>query len=148
MIAPFCQPDLEWDFRSPRVVSINTSGHKYGLVYPGLGWIVWGDTDALPDSMVFHCSHLGGDMPTLALNFSRPGAQVLLQYYNFLRLGRAGCSRSAELMTWRLPVVIDRPAGTVRAGQQGRHDPGVRVAPETRLPPTSGLSTTCRTGCA
>ncbi|GAB03735.1 glutamate decarboxylase [Gordonia amarae] len=90
MIAPFCQPDLEWDFRVPRVVSINTSGHKYGLVYPGLGWIVWGDTDALPDSMVFHCSYLGGDMPTLALNFSRPGAQVLLQYYNFLRLGRAG----------------------------------------------------------
>ncbi|MFZ2241695.1 MAG: glutamate decarboxylase [Gordonia amarae] len=90
MIAPFCQPDLEWDFRVPRVVSINTSGHKYGLVYPGLGWIVWRDTDALPDSMVFHCSYLGGDMPTLALNFSRPGAQVLLQYYNFLRLGRAG----------------------------------------------------------
>ena len=90
MVAPFCQPDLEWDFRVPRVVSINTSGHKYGLVYPGLGWIVWRDTDALPDSMVFHCSYLGGDMPTLALNFSRPGAQVLLQYYNFLRLGRAG----------------------------------------------------------
>ena len=90
MIAPFCQPDLEWDFRVPRVVSINTSGHKYGLVYPGLGWVVWRDTAALPESMVFHCSYLGGDMPTLALNFSRPGAQVLLQYYNFLRLGRKG----------------------------------------------------------
>lgn len=90
MIAPFCQPDLEWDFRVPRVVSINTSGHKYGLVYPGLGWIIWRDTDALPESMVFHCSYLGGDMPTLALNFSRPGAQVLLQYYQFLRLGREG----------------------------------------------------------
>uniref|UniRef100_UPI003D8EEEAF glutamate decarboxylase n=1 Tax=Gordonia sp. B7-2 TaxID=3420932 RepID=UPI003D8EEEAF len=90
MIAPFCQPDLEWDFRVERVVSINTSGHKYGLVYPGLGWIIWRDTAALPDSMVFHCSYLGGDMPTLALNFSRPGAQVLLQYYNFLRLGREG----------------------------------------------------------
>ena len=90
MIAPFCQPGLEWDFRVPRVVSINTSGHKYGLVYPGLGWIVWRDAEALPESMVFHCSYLGGDMPTLALNFSRPGAQVLLQYYNFLRLGREG----------------------------------------------------------
>lgn len=90
MIAPFCQPELEWDFRVPRVVSINTSGHKYGLVYPGLGWIIWRDTDALPESMVFHCSYLGGDMPTLALNFSRPGAQVLLQYYQFLRLGREG----------------------------------------------------------
>lgn len=90
MIAPFCQPDLEWDFRVPRVVSINTSGHKYGLVYPGLGWIVWRDAEALPESMIFHCSYLGGNMPTLALNFSRPGAQVLLQYYNFLRLGREG----------------------------------------------------------
>ena len=90
MVAPFCQPELEWDFRVPRVVSINTSGHKYGLVYPGLGWIIWRDTEALPESMVFHCSYLGGDMPTLALNFSRPGAQVLLQYYNFLRLGFEG----------------------------------------------------------
>lgn len=90
MVAPFCQPDLEWDFRVPRVVSVNTSGHKYGLVYPGLGWIIWRDSDALPESMVFHCSYLGGNMPTLALNFSRPGAQVLLQYYNFLRLGREG----------------------------------------------------------
>ncbi|MGW0037454.1 glutamate decarboxylase [Gordonia sp. NPDC003376] len=90
MVAPFCQPELEWDFRVERVVSINTSGHKYGLVFPGLGWIIWRDTEALPESMVFHCSYLGGDMPTLALNFSRPGAQVLLQYYNFLRLGREG----------------------------------------------------------
>lgn len=90
MVAPFCQPDLEWDFRVARVVSINTSGHKYGLVYPGVGWVVWRDIEKLPESMVFHCSYLGGDMPTLALNFSRPGAQVLLQYYNFLRLGREG----------------------------------------------------------
>jgi glutamate decarboxylase len=90
MIAPFCQPELEWDFRVPRVVSINTSGHKYGLVYPGLGWIIWRDKAALPESMIFHCSYLGGDMPTLALNFSRPGAQALLQYYQFLRLGREG----------------------------------------------------------
>ena len=93
MVAPFCQPDLEWDFRIERVASINTSGHKYGLVYPGVGWIVWRDTDALPESMIFHCSYLGGDMPTLALNFSRPGAQVLLQYYMFLRLGREGYRR-------------------------------------------------------
>ncbi|MFV0316156.1 MAG: glutamate decarboxylase [Microthrixaceae bacterium] len=90
MVAPFAQPDLEWDFRVDRVVSINTSGHKYGLVYPGLGWIVWRDKEALPESMVFYAAYLGGNMPTLALNFSRPGAQVLLQYYNFLRLGREG----------------------------------------------------------
>lgn len=90
MIAPFCQPELNWDFRIPRVNSISTSGHKYGLVYPGVGWVVWRDPSVLPESLVFHVSYLGGDMPTLALNFSRPGAQVLLQYYQFLRLGREG----------------------------------------------------------
>ncbi|GAA3968958.1 glutamate decarboxylase [Gordonia caeni] len=89
-IAPFCQPELEWDFRVARVASISTSGHKFGLVYPGVGWIVWRDQERLPESMIFHCAYLGGDMPTLALNFSRPGAQVLLQYYQFLRLGKEG----------------------------------------------------------
>ena len=92
-IAPFCQPDLEWDFRVERVVSINTSGHKYGLVYPGLGWVVWRSKDVMPDDLIFYVSYLGGDMPTLALNFSRPGAQVLLQYYLFLRLGFDGYQR-------------------------------------------------------
>jgi glutamate decarboxylase len=90
MVAPFLQPDLEWDFRLERVHSINTSGHKYGLVYPGLGWVVWRSADLLPDDLVFRVSYLGGEMPTFALNFSRPGAQVLLQYYVFLRLGRTG----------------------------------------------------------
>jgi glutamate decarboxylase len=90
MVAPFLQPDLDWDFRVPRVVSINTSGHKYGLVYPGLGWIVWRDQECVPHDLIFDVSYLGGDMPTLALNFSRPGAQVLLQYYMFLRLGFDG----------------------------------------------------------
>lgn len=89
-IAPFLQPELIWDFRLPRVHSINASGHKYGLVYPGLGWIVWRQARNLPDDLVFRVSYLGGDMPTFALNFSRPGAQVLLQYYNFLRLGWSG----------------------------------------------------------
>ncbi|WP_285724808.1 glutamate decarboxylase [Psychromicrobium xiongbiense] len=90
MIAPFLQPDLEWDFRIPRVSSINTSGHKYGLVYPGLGWVIWRDAELLPEDLVFRVSYLGGDMPTFALNFSRPGSQVLLQYYLFLRLGFEG----------------------------------------------------------
>ncbi|WP_290724915.1 glutamate decarboxylase [Gordonia sp. w5E2] len=89
-VAPFCQPDLEWDFRVSRVASINASGHKYGLVYPGIGWAVWRDKAAMPESLIFHVSYLGGDLPTLALPFSRPGAQVLLQYYNFLRLGFEG----------------------------------------------------------
>ena len=89
-IAPFLQPDLVWDFRIPRVYSINTSGHKYGLVYPGLGWALWRSTGIVPKELIFDVSYLGGNMPTFALNFSRPGAQVLLQYYNFLRLGFDG----------------------------------------------------------
>lgn len=93
MIAPFCDPDLQWDFRLDRVASINTSGHKYGLVYPGVGWVVWRDTDALPDDLVFHVNYLGGDMPTFALNFSRPGAQVVAQYFMFLHLGFDGYRR-------------------------------------------------------
>jgi glutamate decarboxylase len=90
MIAPFLDPELIWDFRLPRVASINTSGHKYGLVYPGVGWVVWRDQDALPADLVFKVNYLGGEMPTFALNFSRPGAQVAAQYYVFTRLGREG----------------------------------------------------------
>jgi glutamate decarboxylase len=90
MVAPFLQPDLVWDFRVERVHSINTSGHKYGLVYPGLGWVIWRSRDLLPEELIFNVSYLGGQMPTFALNFSRPGAQVLLQFYLFLRLGRDG----------------------------------------------------------
>jgi glutamate decarboxylase len=95
-VAPFVDPDLEWDFRLPRVASINVSGHKYGLVYPGVGWVVWRDADALPDDLVFWVNYLGDNMPTFALNFSRPGAQVVGQYYNFLRLGFDGYRRVQE----------------------------------------------------
>jgi glutamate decarboxylase len=90
MIAPFLDEDLVWDFRLPRVASINTSGHKYGLVYPGVGWVLWRAADALPQDLVFNVNYLGGQMPTFALNFSRPGAEVVAQYYTFFRLGRAG----------------------------------------------------------
>jgi glutamate decarboxylase len=93
MIAPFVDEDLEWDFKLPRVCSINTSGHKYGLVYPGVGWIVWRDAEALPEDLIFWVNYLGDNMPTFALNFSRPGAQVVAQYYNFLRLGFNGFKR-------------------------------------------------------
>jgi len=89
-VAPFLHPETQWDFRVPRVASINTSGHKYGLVYPGVGWVVWREQAALPEDLVFRVNYLGGDMPTFALNFSRPGAQVAAQYYNFLRLGFEG----------------------------------------------------------
>jgi glutamate decarboxylase len=93
MVAPFLDRDLVWDFRLPRVASINTSGHKYGRVYPGVGWAIWRDSAALPEDLVFRVNYLGGDMPTFALNFSRPGAQIAAQYYNFLRLGFEGYRR-------------------------------------------------------
>jgi glutamate decarboxylase len=89
-IAPFVQPDLVWDFQLPRVQSINASGHKYGLVYPGVGWALWRDAAALPDDLVFKVNYLGGSMPTFALNFSRPGSEVVAQYFMFLSLGRRG----------------------------------------------------------
>ena len=90
MVAPFLDPDLLWDFRLDRVRSINASGHKYGLVYPGVGWVVWRDAADLPEDLVFKVNYLGGEMPTFALNFSRPGAQVVAQYYMLLRLGFEG----------------------------------------------------------
>ncbi len=92
-VAPFIQPDLEWDFQIERVQSINASGHKYGLVYPGVGWAVWRDKEALPSDLIFEVNYLGGNMPTFALNFSRPGSEVIAQYYMFTTLGRAGYRR-------------------------------------------------------
>ncbi len=89
-VAPFLAPDLEWDFRVERVQSINASGHKYGLVYPGVGWAIWRDMDALPRELVFDVNYLGGNMPTFSLNFSRPGSEVVAQYFMFMSLGRAG----------------------------------------------------------
>ena len=122
MVAPFVDPDLQWDFRLPRVASINTSGHKYGLVYPGVGWVLWRDASALPEELIFKVNYLGGEMPTLALNFSRPGGQVVAQYYTFLRLGREGfrqvqqeCRDVATYMSAR-----DRGARAVPAAHQGR----------------------------
>jgi glutamate decarboxylase len=92
-VAPFLDPDLVWDFRLRRVASINASGHKYGLVYPGVGWALWRTKEALPRDLVFTVDYLGGEMPTFALNFSRPGAEVIAQYYNLVRLGREGYRR-------------------------------------------------------
>jgi glutamate decarboxylase len=89
-VAPFLQPALHWDFRLPRVKSINTSGHKYGLVYPGVGWIVWRELSDLDPDLIFNVDYLGGAMPTLAINFSRPASQIVAQYYNLIRLGRSG----------------------------------------------------------
>jgi glutamate decarboxylase len=98
-VAPFLHPDLIWDFRLPKVVSINVSGHKYGLTYPGVGFVVWRSKEDLPEELVFHVNYLGGDMPTFTLNFSRPGNQIIGQYYNFLRLGRDGYTRVMEVLS-------------------------------------------------
>ena len=89
-VAPFLDPELQWDFRIARVQSINASGHKYGLVYPGVGWAIWRDREALPRELVFDVNYLGGNMPTFSLNFSRPGSEVVAQYFMFMSLGRSG----------------------------------------------------------
>ncbi len=97
-VAPFNSPEWPWDFRLPRVQSINTSGHKYGGVFPGVGWVVWRDRAALPEDLVFRVNYLGGEMPSFALNFSRPGAQVVAQYFNFLHLGWGGYRARMQML--------------------------------------------------
>ena len=92
-VAPFLAPDLVWDFRIQRVQSINASGHKYGLVYPGVGWALWREEEALPRELVFDVNYLGGSMPTFTLNFSRPGSEVIAQYFMLTALGRDGYTR-------------------------------------------------------
>ncbi|KAK4567410.1 hypothetical protein RGQ29_003264 [Quercus rubra] len=95
-IAPFIYPTLEWDFRLPLVKSINASGHKYGLVYPGVGWVVWRTKEDLPDDLVFHINYLGSDQPTFTLNFSKGSSQIIAQYYQFVRLGFEGYKNVME----------------------------------------------------
>ncbi|MCY0881128.1 MAG: glutamate decarboxylase, partial [Firmicutes bacterium] len=94
--APFVDPDILWDFQLPRVRSINASGHKFGLAPLGVGWIIWREQQDLPEELIFNVNYLGGEMPTFALNFSRPGGQVIAQYYNLLRLGRDGYTAIAQ----------------------------------------------------
>ncbi|MQL90191.1 hypothetical protein Taro_022771 [Colocasia esculenta] len=95
-IAPFIYPDLEWDFRLPLVRSINVSGHKYGLVYAGVGWVVWKSKEDLPDELIFHINYLGSDQPTFTLNFSKGASQIIAQYYQFIRLGFEGYKNIME----------------------------------------------------
>ncbi|MDG1806350.1 MAG: glutamate decarboxylase [Pirellulaceae bacterium] len=111
-LAPFCAPDLVWDFRLPRVRSINASGHKFGLAPLGVGWIMWRNSDDLPEDLVFWVNYLGGNMRDIALNFSRPGGQVVCQYYNFLRLGREGyrkihqgCYETAQFLAQQIAKI-------------------------------------------
>jgi len=108
-VVPFTNPNFKWDFRLERVKSINVSGHKYGLVYPGLGWVIFRDETDFPQELIFKVNYLGGEMPTYTLNFSRGSAMVIAQYYNFLRLGREGYTeiminamRNAQYLARRL----------------------------------------------
>lgn len=92
-VNPFLYPDYKWDFRLPRVQSINTSGHKFGLVPPGLGWVIFRDRKVFNENLVFYVNYLGGEAATATLNFSKSSATVLVQYYNILRMGRDGYTR-------------------------------------------------------
>ena len=112
-VAPFLQPELDWDFRLPNVRSINVSGHKYGLVYPGVGFVVWQSEEDLPEELIFHVNYLGGDMPTFTLNFSRSGSQIVGQYYNFIRLGRSGYTRVMKALQ---QTAMTLAAGIVEIG--------------------------------
>jgi glutamate decarboxylase len=89
-IAPFLYPDLEWDFRLEQVRSINVSGHKYGLVYPGVGWVIFKDKIDIPEDLIFNINYLGGNMSNYSLNFSKASNTIIAQYYNFIRLGFQG----------------------------------------------------------
>ncbi|XP_043715911.1 glutamate decarboxylase isoform X1 [Telopea speciosissima] len=95
-IAPFLYPELEWDFRLPLVKSINVSGHKYGLVYAGIGWAIWRSKEDLPEELIFHINYLGTDQPTFTLNFSKGSNQVIAQYYQLIRLGYEGYKNVME----------------------------------------------------
>lgn len=89
-VAPFINPNLAWDFRLEKVVSINVSGHKYGLVYPGVGWVVWRSPEYLPQELVFNINYLGADQASFTLNFSKGASQIIGQYYQMIRLGKRG----------------------------------------------------------
>ncbi|KAH8661065.1 pyridoxal phosphate-dependent transferase [Ilyonectria robusta] len=105
-VAPFIVPDLEWDFRCEKVISINVSGHKYGLVYPGVGWVIWRAPEYLPQELVFNINYLGADQSSFTLNFSKSASQVIGQYYQLIRLGKHGyraimsnLTRTADYLT-------------------------------------------------
>ncbi len=107
-VAPFSSPNLQWDFRLPLIRSINVSGHKYGLVHPGVGWVIWRSEAELPEELIFHVNYLGGDQPTFNLNFSRGAHQIIAQYYNLLRLGREGYSRIMNNLQLNARYITER----------------------------------------
>jgi glutamate decarboxylase len=135
-VAPFLQPDLAWDFRLPRVRSINVSGHKFGLVYPGVGWVIWRAAEDLPKDLIFKVDYLGGSHDNFGLNFSRGASQIVAQYYNLIRLGRAGyrevMTALADTAQWLAATVGELEGVTVVAG--GTDLPVVALALSPDLP--------------
>jgi glutamate decarboxylase len=113
-VAPFSEPDLKFDFRLEQVASINASGHKYGLVYPGVGWLIFRDKSKLPEDLIFSVNYLGGAQPTYTFNFSRGSAMIQAQMYNFLRLGRAGYTEIVQTMLENAQYLNDELEGTGR----------------------------------
>ena len=113
-IAPFARTRARWDFRLPQVKSINVSGHKYGLVYPGVGWVVFRDRADLPEDLIFNVNYLGGDEATFKLNFSKGASQIVAQYYNFLRLGKEGYRRIMTNLRSTATYLADRLAASGR----------------------------------
>ena len=107
-VNPFLYPDYKWDFRLPRVLSINASGHKFGLVPPGLGWVVFKERKIFNEDLIFYVNYLGGEMPTATLNFSRNAFQIAAQYYQFLRLGFDGYRRIMKLTVDNAIYLRDR----------------------------------------
>jgi glutamate decarboxylase len=109
-VFPFSDPDFEWDFRLDSVRSINVSGHKFGLVYPGIGWLVFRDDEQLPEDLVFYEDYLGQRDATFTLNFSGSSAFILAQYYNFVRHGRAGYASLIRAMNANAAALASRLA--------------------------------------
>ncbi|MFI3271178.1 MAG: glutamate decarboxylase [Pseudomonadota bacterium] len=132
-IAPFIEPELDWDFRLPRVKSINASGHKFGLAPLGVGWVVWREKADLPEDLIFWVNYLGSNIPSFAINFSRPGGQIVAQYYLMLRLGKEGygrvhnaCYKTAAMLYESLQAlnifefIYDAGAEMAKRGEYGK----------------------------
>ena len=110
-ISMFIDDGIKWDFELEQVKSINLSGHKYGLVYPGVGWLLFKDESVVAEDLIFDVNYLGGNMPTYTLNFSRGSSMVVAQYYNFIRLGRSGYTKIVQNMMGISDYISDELVG-------------------------------------
>ncbi|ERM87656.1 hypothetical protein P865_01315 [Brucella abortus 82] len=150
-LAPFCAPDIPWDFRLPRVKSISASGHKYGLAPLGCGWVVWRDKEALPEELIFNVDYLGGQVGTFAINFSRPAGQVILQYYEFMRLGREGYTKVQQAAYRVAQYIAGRSSrlglmnSSARARRKAAFPPSVSASVKAKTPVIRSMI--CRNGC-